>query len=102
MLSFIQELIKNNPLITTMYSGGIIAILVMHSRIILEFIWQHLINLISFNITNVSKALDFGMNECTDLDTFLQNQKHLIQRSYEITNTNKIKEGYGKTWYKCF
>lgn len=97
MLSFIQELIKNNPLITTMYSGGIIAILVMHSRIILEFIWQHLINLISFNITNVSKALDFGMNECTDLDTFLQNQKHLIQRSYEITNTNKIKEGYGKT-----
>lgn len=38
MLSFIQELIKNNPLITTMYSGGIIAILVMHSRIILEFI----------------------------------------------------------------
>lgn len=62
MLSFIQELIKNNPLITTMCSGGIIAILVMHSRIILEFIWQHLINLISFNITNVSKALDFGMN----------------------------------------
>ena len=102
MLSFIQELIKNNPLITTMYSGGIIAILVMHSRIILEFIWQHLINLISFNITNVSKALDFGMNECTDLDTFLQNQKHLIQRSYEITNTNKIKEGYGKTWYWIF
>ena len=38
MLEQLMEIIKSNPMMTTLYSGGIIAVIVANFRAIVEFI----------------------------------------------------------------
>lgn len=34
MLEFFKEIVQSNPALATMYSGGIVAMFVMHSKVI--------------------------------------------------------------------
>lgn len=57
MLDQLLELLKQNPLLATVYSGGIVAILVTNFSSIVQFLKDKLLYLISFTIVKVSNIL---------------------------------------------
>ena len=54
MLDQLLELLKQNPLLATVYSGGIVAVLVTNFSSIVQFLKDKLLYLISFTIVKVS------------------------------------------------
>ena len=102
MLSNILEIIKQNPMVATMYSGGFVALIVMHSRALLSWITTTLLNIVSFDISYYTREVYYNDDSVDKLDLFLKNQTHLIQNSLELTPSNQYKEGYGTSWYIIF
>ena len=102
MLEQLMEIIKSNPMMTTLYSGGIIAVIVANFRAIVEFIKNRLLYLISFTITKVSRVGYYYEDNKNSLDLFLKSQRHIFQKSYELTDKNEFKEGFGLSWYIIF
>ena len=102
MLEQLMEIIKSNPMMTTLYSGGIIAVIVANFRAIVEFIKNRLLYLISFTITKVSRVGYYYEDNKNSLDLFLKSQRHIFQKSYELTDKNELKEGFGLSWYIIF
>ena len=102
MNELIEKFIETNPLLTTIYSGGFVALLVMYSKGIFFTIYRFLSNLISFRITNMQNMSKYGDNPMTNLDIFLKKQKHIFQNSYELTDDIQLKEGFGLTGYWIF
>lgn len=62
MLEFFKEIVQSNPALATMYSGGIVAMFVMHSKVIFGWVYTKLISLISFSIDNKITVIQ-GYNE---------------------------------------
>lgn len=98
----ITNLISQNPLLTTVYSGGIVAVIVTNFRSILQFIKDEILYLISFTVLKVSNVGYCYMEDKNDLEIFLKQQKHIFQKSYELTDRNNIREGFGISWYIIF
>lgn len=98
----ITNLISQNPLLTTVYSGGIVAVIVTNFRSILQFIKDRILYLISFTVLKVSNIGYCYMEDKNDLEIFLKQQKHIFQKSYELTDRNNIREGFGISWYIIF
>lgn len=98
----ITNLISQNPLLTTVYSGGIVAVIVTNFRTILQFIKDRILYLISFTVLKVSNIGYCYMEDKNDLEIFLKQQKHIFQKSYELTDRNDIREGFGISWYIIF
>lgn len=86
----------------TLYSGGIVAVIVANFRAIVEFIKNRLLYLISFTITKVSRVGYYYEENKNSLDLFLKSQRHIFQKSYELTDKNEFKEGFGLSWYIIF
>lgn len=102
MFEMLDNLVKENPLLATVYSGGLVAIIVSNFRNIIQFIKEKTLYIISFTILKVSRvgySYEEGKN---DLEVFLANQKHLFQKSFELTDNNDLKEGFGMSWYIIF
>lgn len=102
MNDLIEKIISTNPLITTIYSGGFVALLVMYSKSIFFTVYRFLNNLISFRISNMQNISKYADIPMTNLDIFLKKQKHIFQNSYEITDDVQLKEGFGLTGYWIF
>ena len=102
MLEQLMEIIKSNPMMATLYSGGIVAVIVANFRAIVEFIKNRLLYLISFTITKVSRVGYYYEENKNSLDLFLKSQRHIFQKSYELTDKNEFKEGFGLSWYIIF
>ena len=98
----ITNLISQNPLLTTVYSGGIVAVIVTNFRSILQFLKDRILYLISFTVLKVSNIGYCYMEDKNDLEIFLKQQKHIFQKSYELTDRNNIREGFGISWYIIF
>ena len=98
----ITNLISQNPLLTTVYSGGIVAVIVTNFRAIMQFIKDKILYLISFTVLKVSNIGYCYMEDKNDLEIFLKQQKHIFQKSYELTDRNDIREGFGISWYIIF
>ena len=98
----ITNLISQNPLLTTVYSGGIVAVIVTNFRTILQFLKDRILYLISFTVLKVSNIGYCYMEDKNDLEIFLKQQKHIFQKSYELTDKNDIREGFGISWYIIF
>ena len=102
MLDQLLELLKQNPLLATVYSGGIVAVLVTNFSSIVQFLKDKLLYLISFTIVKVSNiGYSYSENK-NDLEIFLKQQRHIFQKAYELTDTNQIREGFGLSWYIIF
>lgn len=102
MLDQLLELLKQNPLLATVYSGGIVAILVTNFSSIVQFLKDKLLYLISFTIVKVSNMGYSYSEDKNDLEIFLKQQRHIFQKAYELTDTNQIREGFGLSWYIIF
>lgn len=98
----LSNLISQNPLLTTVYSGGIVAVIVTNFRAIMQFIKDKILYLISFTVLKVSNVGYCYMEDKNDLEIFLKQQKHIFQKSYELTDKNDIREGFGMSWYIIF
>lgn len=98
----ITNLISQNPLLTTVYSGGIVAVIVTNFRSILQFLKDRILYLISFTVLKVSNIGYCYIEDKNDLEIFLKQQKHIFQKSYELTDRNNIREGFGISWYIIF
>lgn len=98
----LSNLISQNPLLTTVYSGGIVAVIVTNFRAIMQFIKDKILYLISFTVLKVSNIGYCYMEDKNDLEIFLKQQKHIFQKSYELTDRNDIREGFGISWYIIF
>ena len=102
MLEQLSNLISQNPLLTTVYSGGIVAVIVTNFRAIMQFLKDKILYLISFTVLKVSNIGYCYMEDKNDLEIFLKQQKHIFQKSYELTDRNDIREGFGISWYIIF
>lgn len=102
MLDQLTEILKQNPIMTTLYSGGIIAVIVANFRAIIQFIKDRILYLVSFTISKVSRVGYYYDEEKNDLDIFLKSQRHIFQKSFELTDKNEFKEGFGLSWYIIF
>lgn len=98
----LSNLISQNPLLTTVYSGGMVAVIVTNFRAIMQFIKDKILYLISFTVLKVSNIGYCYMEDKNDLEIFLKQQKHIFQKSYELTDRNDIREGFGMSWYIIF
>lgn len=98
----LSNLISQNPLLTTVYSGGIVAVIVTNFRAIMQFLKDKILYLISFTVLKVSNIGYCYMEDKNDLEIFLKQQKHIFQKSYELTDKNDIREGFGMSWYIIF
>ena len=98
----LSNLISQNPLLTTVYSGGIVAVIVTNFRTIMQFLKDKILYLISFTVLKVSNIGYCYMEDKNDLEIFLKQQKHIFQKSYELTDRNDIREGFGISWYIIF
>lgn len=102
MIELLKEYLVNNPAISAIYSGGIVATLVMHSKTIFVTLKDYILNLISFDMTNVSRDVGYNDSNEDNFSIFLQNQKPIFQRNYEIRSSGKISTGFGLQWYIIF
>lgn len=102
MLEFFKEIVQSNPALATMYSGGIVAMFVMHSKVIFGWVYTKLISLISFSISYNAKICNYESVPNKNLELLIKNQTHLFQNTYEINNKQEIGEGYGVTWLWMF
>ena len=102
MLEFFKEIVQSNPALATMYSGGIVAMFVMHSKVIFGWVYTKLISLISFSISYNAKIYNYESVPNKNLELLIKNQTHLFQNTYEINNKQEIGEGYGVTWLWMF
>lgn len=98
----LSNLISQNPLLTTVYSGGIVAVIVTNFRAIMQFLKDKILYLISFTVLKVSNIGYCYIEDKNDLEIFLKQQKHIFQKSYELTDRNDIREGFGMSWYIIF
>ena len=96
----LSNLISQNPLLTTVYSGGMVAVIVTNFRAIMQFLKDKILYLISFTVLKVSNIGYCYMEDKNDLEIFLKQQKHIFQKSYELTDRNDIREGFGICLYK--
>lgn len=102
MLEQLKELILQNKSLSVIYSGGIVAALVMHSKALFIFLSQCILNLISFDIVNVSRNVGYDEDAEDNFTIFLQNQKTLLSRNYEVKPNGKIILGFGTQLYLIF
>ena len=98
----LSNLISQNPLLTTVYSGGMVAVIVTNFRAIMQFLKDKILYLISFTVLKVSNIGYCYMEDKNDLEIFLKQQKHIFQKSYELTDRNDIREDFGISWYIIF
>lgn len=101
-MDYLKSLINDNLAIGTLFSGGIVATLVMHSKSIFYTVKDYLLNMISFDITNINNEKNICYEYYNNFDVFLKNQKPLFQRNYEISCNGDINVGYGTQWYIMF
>ena len=78
MLDQLLELLKQNPLLATVYSGGIVAVLVTNFSSIVQFLKDRLLYLISFTIVKVSNIGYSYSEDKNDLEIFLKQQRHIF------------------------
>lgn len=102
MLDQLIDILKQNPLLTTVYSGGVMAVLVTNFRSIVQFLKDRILYLISFTILKVSNIGYSYVEDKNDLEIFLKQQRHIFQKSYELTDKNEVREGFGLSWYIIF
>lgn len=102
MLDQLIDILKQNPLLTTVYSGGVVAVLVTNFRSIVQFLRDRILYLISFTILKVSNIGYLYVEDKNDLEIFLKQQRHIFQKSYELTDKNEVREGFGLSWYIIF
>ena len=103
MLEWLKELFSQNQALAAIYSGGIVAALVMHSKAIFFFLKDYILNLISFDLVNISRDVGYSNDESEDnFSVFLQNQKSFLQRNFEIKYSGKLVTGFGTQWYIIF
>lgn len=102
MLDYLKELFTQNQILATVYSGGLVAALVMHSKTIFYTLHDYILNLISFDLTNVSRDIGYNEDIEDNFNIFLQNQIPIFQRKYEIKPSGKIIAGFGTQWYFIF
>lgn len=102
MLDQLIDILKQNPLLTTVYSGGVVAVLVTNFRSIVQFLRDRILYLISFTILKVSNIGYSYVEDKNDLEIFLKQQRHIFQKSYELTDKNEVREGFGLSWYIIF
>lgn len=103
MLEWLKELFSQNQALAAIYSGGIVAALVMHSKTIFIFLKDYILNLISFDLVNISRDVGYSNDESEDnFSVFLQNQKSFLQRNFEIKSSGKLVTGFGTQWYIIF
>lgn len=102
MLEYLKNQLLQSPAITAIYSGGIVAALVMHSKALFITLSQCLLNLISFDITNVNRNVGYDDEVDDNFTIFLRNQKTLLSRNYEVKANGKIILGFGTQWYLIF
>ena len=103
MIDYLKELFSQNQTLAAVYSGGLVAALVMHSRSIFQILSRCLLNIISFDIINVSRDVGYYNDDIDDNFTiFLQNQKPIFSRNYEVKHNGKIGTGFGTQWYLVF
>lgn len=103
MLEWLKELFSQNQALAAIYSGGIVAALVMHSKAIFFFLKDYILNLISFDLVNISRDVGYSNDESEDnFSVFLQNQKSFLQRNFEIKSSGKLVTGFGTQWYIIF
>ena len=102
MLEYIRELFSQNQVLAAIYSGGIVATLVVHSKTIFYALKDYILNIISFDLTNVSRDIGYNEDSEDNFSVFLQNQKPIFQRKYEIKPSGKIISGFGTQWYFIF
>ncbi len=102
MLEYLRELFSQNQALAAIYSGGIVATLVVHSKTIFYALKDYILNLISFDLTNVSRDIGYCEDSEDNFSIFLQNQKPIFQRKYEIKSSGKIISGFGTQWYFIF
>ena len=81
MLDQLLELLKQNPLLATVYSGGIVAVLVTNFSSIVQFLKDKLLYLISFTIVKVSNIGYSYSEDKNDLDIFLKTATSYIPES---------------------
>ena len=86
MLEWLTKIIEQNQALGVVFSGGLVATLVMHSRT-------------TFNMKHVTRNVGWGDEKISDLEILLSKQKPLFQKTYEIKNTGQIGVGYGSCWY---
>ena len=72
MLDQLLELLKQNPLLATVYSGGIVAVLVTNFSSIVQFLKDRLLYLISFTIVKVSNIGYSYSEDKNDLEIFFK------------------------------
>ena len=78
MLDQLLELLKQNPILATVYSGGIVAVLVTNFSSIVQFLKDRLLYLISFTIVKVSNIGYSYSEDKNDLEIFLKQQRHIF------------------------
>lgn len=103
MLEWLKELFSQNQALAAIYSGGIVATLVMHSKSIFIFLKEYILNIISFDLVNISRDIGYRNDETEDnFSVFLNNQKSILQRNFEIKSSGKLVSGFGTQWYIIF
>lgn len=102
MFDQLIDILKQNPLLTTVYSGGVVAVLVTNFRSIVQFLKDRILYLISFTILKVSNMGYSYAEDKNDLEIFLKQQRHIFQKAYELTDKNEVREGFGLSWYIIF
>lgn len=102
MLEWLKELFSQNQALAAIYSGGIVATLVMHSKAIFFFLKDYILNLISFDLVNISRDVGYSDESEDNFSIFLQNQKSFLQRNFEIKSSGKLVTGFGTQWYIIF
>ena len=102
MLEWLKESFSQNQALAAIYSGGIVAALVMHSKAIFFFLKDYILNLISFDLVNISRDIGYNDESEDNFSVFLQNQKSFLQRNFEIKSSGKLVTGFGTQWYIIF
>lgn len=96
------DILLQNPAISTIFSGGIVAALVMYGRTIVSYLYILIVNLISYSLLNISRDIGWGDDKISNLEILLSKQKPLFQKSFEIKNTWQVSTGFGTCWYLLY
>lgn len=99
MIEWLTKMIEQNQALGVVFSGGLVATLVMHSRTIIDWFISSLKRMVSFNMKHVTRNVGWGDEKISDLEILLSKQKPLFQKTYEIKSTGQIGVGYGSCWY---
>lgn len=99
MVEYLKELVSTNPTFSAIFSGGLVATLVLHSKLIFYFITGNLHRLISFKIQSVTRNIGWGDDKVSDLEILLSTKTPLFQKDFELKSGGIIGVGFGSSWY---